>query len=70
MGGDGKEVACSALPVDHIQHSYKILSSINQKTFFFFFSFSPAQKAFLRLQHTNCVALYHWDIPIEEPQKV
>lgn len=66
MGRDGKEVACSAPLLDHIQRSYKILSSSGRKTFFF--SFSPAQKAFLRLQHTNRIALYHWDIPIEEPQ--
>lgn len=45
--GDGREVACSALPLDHIQHHYKILSSRGQKYFFFFPSFNPPQKAFL-----------------------
>lgn len=44
--GDGREVACSALPLDRIQHHYKILSSSGHK-YFFFPSFSPPQKAFL-----------------------
>lgn len=46
---------------DHI-HSYKILSFSKLKTC----SFLACTKGIFK--HSNCTAVFHWDIPTEEPQ--